>query len=114
MKEDIKMIRKFDIADMDNVLDIWLSASIEAHNFIASDFWRSQLNNMRSLYLPNATVYLFEQQNEIKGFYALHEQNLAALFVAPFYQGKGIGSQLLEHALSLQPRLSLTVYKENG
>ncbi|MNY66197.1 putative N-acetyltransferase YjaB [compost metagenome] len=38
---------------------------------------------------------------------------LAALFVDPGHQGKGLGKQLLEHAKKLRDELTLAVYKEN-
>ena len=41
------MIRKFIVSDMDDILDIWLKASIQAHNFINNEFWESKIDAMR-------------------------------------------------------------------
>lgn len=35
------MIRQYNESDIDEVMYIWLDANINAHNFIHSDYWRS-------------------------------------------------------------------------
>ena len=42
-----------------------------------------------------------------------NENNLAAIFVSPKFQGKGIGKQLMSHAKIQRSMLTLSVYKEN-
>ncbi len=37
------MIRKCIKIDMDSMLDIWLTASIKAHHFVAAEFWQSNV-----------------------------------------------------------------------
>lgn len=112
-RENTLMIRQYNDSDIEPLLDIWLSASIAAHDFVDPSFWRSQLGNMRDLYIPMAEVYVYEMNSEVVGFSALHEDRLAALFVPPALQGKGIGKQLLMHAKRQRAQLSLSVYKDN-
>lgn len=107
------MIRKYSDNDLDSVIEIWLEASIKAHSFVAEDFWRSQIGNMRDLYIPASETYVYELDSEVVGFYALYENNLAAIFVKPELQGKGIGKQLINHAKTLRQTINLNVYKEN-
>jgi len=107
------MIREFNDSDMDPVMDIWLSASIKAHDFVEASFWESQVENMRNIYIPASETYVFESGSEVIGFYSLNENNLAAVFVAPAFQGRGIGKQLISHAKKQRVRLTLSVYKEN-
>ncbi len=107
------MIRKYTVGDVEAVLDIWLSASIEAHDFVEPTFWQSQVENIRAIHLPASETYVFEKGSEVVGFYALHENNLAALFVKPEQQGKGIGKQLMAHVKKRAMPLTLSVYKEN-
>ncbi len=107
------MIRKYQEIDIHHVLKIWLTASIEAHDFVDASFWESQIENMRNSYIPASDVYVFEKNSEVVGFYAVHGDNLAALFVAPEFQGQGIGKQLLAHAKNQRVTLTLLVYKEN-
>ena len=107
------MIRDYRTLDIDKVLSIWLSASIKAHDFIESSFWKSKISEMHDIYIPASQTFVYEDDGEVVGFYSLYENNLAAIFVAPDLQGKGIGSILLNDAKSKKERLRLTVYKEN-
>lgn len=109
--------------DLPAVVEIWLEASILAHDFMPSEFWASKVADMRDIYLPAATVYLAIIDQQIAGFYALQDNTLAAIFVAPNKQGEGIGTQLLKHAiahtearnqrLSQETPLTLAVYQSN-
>lgn len=107
------MIRKYNDNDMGSVLEIWLDASVKAHDFISTEFWESQVENMRNIYIPASETYVFVAGSRVVGFYALYENNLAAIFVSPELQGKGIGKYLLNHAKAQRAVLSLSVYKEN-
>lgn len=108
-----RMIRPFEENDMEAVLDIWLAASIQAHSFVDPAVWRAQVDNMRTLYLPASQVYVAEDDSKTTGFYALHDNNLAAIFVRPACQGQGIGKALIAHAKQQRTELTLSVYKEN-
>lgn len=108
------MIRDSRAGDIDAILDIWLSASIQAHDFIDSAFWVSKVGDMRDIYLPASQTRVYEAAGKVLGFYSLYEGTLAAIFVAPGSQGQGIGSVLLADAKTQRPRLQLTVYKENA
>lgn len=108
------MIRRLTDEDMDAVLDIWLSASIQAHDFVPPSFWESQVETMRTVYLPASEAYVHCVEIVPIGFYALSGNRLAALFVAPEHQGRGIGTALLAHAKTQRPVLTLSVYKENA
>jgi len=107
------MIRYFEYSDMEQVLDIWLEASIKAHDFIDKDFWKSKVNDMRDKYLTSAETYVYVEEGIIRGFCSLSGETLAAIFVSPDFQGKGIGQQLISKVKSLRRYLNLTVYKYN-
>lgn len=108
------MIRDFRNADLESVLDIWLRASIQAHNFIAPEFWRAQLDAMREIYLPGAMSRVFEVNGVVVGFCSVYGDSVAALFVLPEHQGAGIGTQLLTDAKTFKSVLELTVYSSNA
>lgn len=107
------MIRPYHANDANAVLDIWLAASIQAHAFIAESFWRDQLGAMRDIYLPQAETLVLEEEGQILGFASLHEQRLAALFIAPSAQGQGLGKRLLDQAKRQRNVLELSVYSAN-
>lgn len=107
------MIRAYAEDDLDAVVDIWLRASVKAHDFVDRKFWESEVVNMRNVYLPASENYVYEQGGGILGFYALHDDTLAAIFVAPEHQGQGVGSALIKHAKTQRAKLNLTVYTKN-
>ncbi|MGF1684262.1 N-acetyltransferase [Photobacterium minamisatsumaniensis] len=107
------MIRQYTSQDIETVLDIWLTASIKAHDFVKPEFWESQLSAMRDIYIPASKSYVFEVDSKVVGFYSLYENLLAAIFVSPEWQGKGIGKQLIAHAKQQSSELTLNVYKDN-
>lgn len=107
------MIRRFRQSDLDQVIDIWLEASIQAHDFVESAFWKAKVKDMREIYIPSAETYVYDEDGVIKGFAALSGDTLAAIFVAPNCQGSGIGKQLMAKAKEVHELPTLTVYKEN-
>ncbi|WP_240776317.1 GNAT family N-acetyltransferase [Nitrincola alkalilacustris] len=107
------MIRPFNLADMDQVLQVWLDASVLAHDFVDGEFWASRIEDMRHIYLPLSEIYVYEENGIIQGFLSLQDDTLAALFIRPEYQGRGIGFQLMEMAKEERERLDLAVYKCN-
>ena len=107
------MIRKIEPEEINDVLDIWINASIQAHNFIDKEFWESKLDDMREIYIPNSETYIYKENEIIMGFFSLHGDMLAAMFVSPEFQNNGIGRKLMNKAKSLRNKLELTVYKEN-
>lgn len=112
----VNRIRAYKPDDLQAVLDIWLTASVKAHNFISEAFWQDQLPEMEEVYLPASKVFVCtdDDTDEITGFAALYDNSLAALFVHPDYQGRGQGSALLKHAMAFDRKaLTLTVYKAN-
>lgn len=111
--DESKMIRQYKQEDSELVLDIWLQASTKAHDFVAAEFWGSQVSNMREIYIPASKTYVFEIDGDVIGFYSLYENLLAAIFVSPEHQGQGVGKQLMAHAKEQCLELTLNVYKDN-
>lgn len=73
------MIRPRTDRDIEAILDIWLQASIKAHDFVPDEFWEAQVEDMRTLYIPASDTFVFEQNSDVVGFYSLHEDRLAAI-----------------------------------
>ena len=93
--------------------NIWLKASLEAHDFISEEYWISNKSLMAESYLPNSEVYVAEKMDTILGFVALIKNHIASIFVDNKQQGKGIGSLLLEYVKELRTDLTLNVYQKN-
>ncbi|HCM90146.1 MULTISPECIES: GNAT family N-acetyltransferase [Vagococcus] len=94
------------------VFDIWLSANIDAHKFIDASYWKEAFPFVKEM-LPQAIVYVYEENQEILGFVGLEENNIAGIFVKNNAQGKGIGKQMLKKIKGKYDKLSLSVYVEN-
>lgn len=99
--------------DFKILTEIWLKTSIKAHHFISKTYWEQNKSNMQELYLPMAEVYLIENNQNIHGFIALAENKIAALFVLPEQQGKGLGLKLLNYVKEIRTQLELNVYQDN-
>ena len=108
------MIRKFEIRDLDAVMQIWLHGNLNAHAFIAASFWTEHFEMVRDL-LPQAELYVHEDAGtrQIDGFIGLTENHIEGIFVAKAARSKGIGKALLEYAKALKPSLTLSVYQKN-
>ena len=109
------MLRAYTAADQDTVIKIWLDASLQAHSFVDEKFWKSKEEEMRTVYLPQSEVWVYDSDltGEVLGFVALKENYIAALFVTPEEQGNGVGYQLMEKVKMKHPVVELKVYKEN-
>ena len=110
------MIRAFKEEDTETVIRIWLAASVRSHSFIDKAYWEEKAEAMRTLYLPLSEIVVDEDRatGEVVAFMAFVEDYLAALFVAPAHQKRGVGSRLLALAKKMRGTLDLSVYAENG
>jgi putative acetyltransferase len=68
---------------------------------------------MRYKYIPISETFQATDGDNILGFISLLDEYLAAIFVKSEYQGRGIGSLLLTHAMSLRKNLQLKVFQKN-
>ncbi|WP_238917588.1 N-acetyltransferase [Clostridium sp. YIM B02555] len=107
------MIKNFNLSKLDSVMKIWLDTNIDAHNFIKNEYWINNYNLVKEM-LPLADIYIFEENNIIKGFIGVMEENyIAGLFVKNEYQREGIGKKLLDYCKSKYLVLKLDVFIKN-
>ena len=106
------MIRPLQKADIDRVADIWLVANLKAHAFIPASYWESNFVAVKEM-LPQAEVYVYENDQGIQGFLGLNGEYIEGIFVSEEAQSHGIGKLLLNHAKDRKPALRLNVYQKN-
>ena len=107
------MLKEFNINQLDEVMKIWLEVNEDAHSFISKEYWNNNYELVKSL-LPDANIYVFEEDNIIKGFIGIIEDGyIAGIFIKNEYQREGIGHKLIEYSKSKYKELSLNVYAKN-
>src|SRR5699024_428357 len=107
------MIRAYKENDIDILIDIWYKRSLQAHDFIYSGYWESQIEEMKEKYIPLSETYLITNQTNIIGFISIVESNLAAFFIDEAYQNNRAGKELLNFEKRRRNKIRLKVYKEN-
>ena len=107
------MIRKLRKADINKVADIWLDTNIKAHYFIPAQYWKRNFDLVKELLLQ-ATVYVYEDKQEIQGFVGLSDEYIEGIFVSAEMQSQGIGKILLNYVKGKRNNLLLNVYKKNA
>ena len=99
------MIRKMKPADLNAIMEIWLSSNLDAHSFVGRQYWQEQLPAVRAA-IQDAEVYCYIATiDTIAGF--------IGLFVVSKYRQQGISSQLLVFVQGYHQQLTLDSYPQN-
>ena len=106
------MIRILKPSDIDAVMNIWLSSNIQAHSFIPREYWMKYFGQVKEM-LPDATVYVYEDNGSVQGFIGLTKNYIEGIFIDTNNQCKGIGTSLLNKVKENRDNLTLSVYKKN-
>ena len=106
------MIRKLQKVDINRVADIWLKTNLKAHFFIPEQYWISNYEFVKEM-LPQAEVYVYEDDKMIQGFIGINDEYIEGIFVSDEMQSRGIGKMLLDYIKDKKDRLQLKVYQKN-
>lgn len=98
------MIRAGTPADVPRALEIWRAAVDATHGFLSAED-RAAIDRMVAEdFLPHAALWLaVDDADRAQGFLVMDGEMIDALFVDPAAHGRGIGTALVDHALSLAP-----------
>jgi len=107
------VIRELTKEDINETVELWYKASLIAHDFIPVEYWEENKKTMVEVYLPNSRTMLALEGERIVGFVSMVDDLLAAIFVDPQEQGKGIGKKLLGVVKESRKTIRLNVYKDN-
>ena len=83
-----------------------------SHYFISAQYWKSNFELVKELLLQ-ATVYVYEDKQEIQGFIGLSNEYIEGIFVSAEMQSQGIGKILLNYVKGKRNKLILNVYQKN-
>ena len=108
------MIRKLRPTELSNVMQIWLEANLEAHQFISAQYWHEIAEQVRKL-LAAAEIYVYENEEDHKlaGFIGLFNNHIAGLFVHRAHRSSGVGKALIDYVKMSKAYLVLNVYRQN-
>ena len=108
------MIRRYTAADLDQVLDAWYAASLDAHPFLDDAFFDAERELIADEFLPASETWVYESDGLVVGFVSLLGNEVGGIFVAPAHQNAGMGRALLDHAATSRPHLELEVFEANA
>lgn len=108
------MIRKYQPADEDAVVEVWFQAASLAHPFVPAEFMESEEKNTREIYLPNTETWVYVEEDKVVGFIAMMGNEVGAIFLLPSFHGKGIGTKLMNHVAQFHEILEVEVFEKNS
>ena len=97
----------------DKLTAIWCRSVDATHDFLTKAY-RKELEEMVRAFLPEAPLWVaVNTEDQPIAFMLLTGDHMDALFVDPDVRGWGVGKLLIEHALSLTPKLTTNVNEQN-
>ncbi len=119
------LIRRCVAEDMPQLLEIWLQATLHAHDFLPAAAWWPRQEAMRLQLQQCQDIWVVESQSEavlactlkgaasqpqqVVGFMAIDGDELLALYVHPESQQQGLGATLIGLAQQYHAHLTLRV-----
>ncbi len=107
------MIRPYQPADLDALLDTWYQASKVAHPFLSEDFLKGERRAIEDVYMSLAETWIYEDDGRLRGFIARVGREVGALFVHPDHHRRGIGRALMDHLHAKHADLKVEVFEAN-
>ncbi|AXS47494.1 acetyltransferase [Klebsiella pneumoniae] len=97
----------------DKLTAIWCRSVDATHDFLTKAY-RKELEEMVRAFLPEAPLWVaVNTEDQPIAFMLLTGDHMDALFVDPDVRSCGVGKLLIEHALSLTPKLTTNVNEQN-
>ncbi|HQW83014.1 MAG TPA: GNAT family N-acetyltransferase [Ferruginibacter sp.] len=97
------------------MLQLWEASVRATHHFLTND----NILELKNIIITQNVFDLVDvfvarnEQNKIIGIMGLHEDQLAMLFVAPDFIGKGVGKMLIQYALAEHNIKKVEVNEQN-
>ncbi len=127
------LIRRCVAEDMPQLLEIWLQATLHAHDYLPAAVWWPRQEALHQRLQASADIWVVARSETerdegasgkgpvalpshagVVGFMAIHADELLALYMLPECQHQGMGSLLLKLGQQYHDFLSLTVCIPNG
>lgn len=97
----------------EKLIAIWCRSVDATHDFLSTEY-RTELEDRVSAFLPEAPLWVaVTEKDDPVAFMLLTGEHMDALFVDSTVRGCGVGKLLIEHALTLAPKLTTNVNEQN-
>lgn len=111
--ETMTMIRRSRPDEGARIIEIWRGAVDATHDFLTPED-RLAIDEMVCGFLPHAPLWLAVDENDYPlAFMLIDDGHMEALFVDPARRGTGIGAALVQHGLTLHPKMTTDVNEQN-
>jgi len=107
------MIRRFDPAEIEELIEVWLASTIPGQSFLPEAHWRAMEGDVRDELLPVAETWVVERDGELVAFISIIDDLIGGLFTHPDHQGQGHGRALVEHARLRHDPVFVEVFEAN-
>ena len=85
--------------DYDALVEVWRRSVLASHHFLAKADFDEIESNLAAAYFPAVELFGAVLGDRIVGFTGLSGDSIEMLFVLPEYQGRGIGSALIDFSI---------------
>ncbi len=109
---EVKRLKYINKLELNQIMQIWLTSNLEAHDFIEPSYWSNAVDDVRTQ-IASANVYIVKKDNAIVGFTGLVGNYIAGIFVAHKYRCSGIGKAIVMALKEDHSELDLGVFVKN-
>ncbi|WP_261164506.1 acetyltransferase [Microbacterium sp. Marseille-Q6965] len=113
MKDEVLIRHSRGEEEYPALVEIWRSAVIATHDFLAKEHFAAIERRLAKDYLPHVSLVVAERDGAPVGFAGTDEGKLEMLFVHAQSRGAGIGRMLLKHVIAENGVNAVDVNEQN-
>ncbi len=98
--------------DLETLIDLWERSARATHNFLSEDDIAFYRERILSDYFNQVELWIYQEQRVVKGFIGIGEM-IEMLFVDPRCFRQGIGTALLDFAVTVKGMRQVDVNEQN-
>jgi GNAT superfamily N-acetyltransferase len=107
------VIRPYLPSDQDELIALWLAATIPGQDFLPEEHWQAMEPEIRQDLLPIADTWVVIEDGHMVAFMSVIGDLIGGLFTHPDHQGRGHGRSLVELARKMLGPVYVEVFEAN-